>query len=317
MAWSTVEKIATTLLSGNIFAIVLTIIVAFGLPILLHFTLYRSAVAQSSTDFLLLGPSGSGKTALCSLLEQRSRSNSDSARQTHTSQDSSSVPVTLPSDVPTRSNRYRSVNDPSLADAKRHPARYFLLDTPGHGKLRDSQAISKLQPTAASTTGTKKAKANSFRGVVFMIDAAELAEDYNSLRDAAGYLHDTLLTLQRRVYRGGKRLPKKAPDTPVLVAANKQDLFAALPAGSVRERLEAEIEKIRHSKRRGLLDASVNPMGGDEEEQEMLGGDEIQAFTFAALQEETGVKVDVVGGAVKGDGADGVRRWEEWVGMCL
>jgi signal recognition particle receptor subunit beta len=39
------------------------------------------------------------------------------------------------------------------------------------------------------------------------------------------------------------------------------------------------------------------------------------------LEDATGIKVDVIGGAVRSDeDADpgsGVRRWEEWIGSCL
>ena len=59
---------------------------------------------------------------------------------------------------------------------------------------------------------------------------------------------------------------------------------------------------------------------GDEED-EVLGDDDAKGvFTFKLL-EQVGIKVDVVGGAVKGDAEEeigsGVRRWEEWIGMCL
>lgn len=44
-------------------------------------------------------------------------------------------------------------------------------------------------------------------------------------------------------------------------------------------------------------------------------------FTFKLLEDEVNIKVDVVGGAVKGDdegnvGA-GVRKWEEWIAQYL
>lgn len=69
------------------------------------------------------------------------------------------------------------------------------------------------------------------------------------------------------------------------------------------------------------MDASVDT-GADEGEEEILGGDDGQGtFSFKLLKEEVGVKVDVVGGAVKGDDeadvGSGVRKWEEWIGMCL
>ncbi|KAK2788214.1 hypothetical protein FQN52_006753 [Onygenales sp. PD_12] len=313
MDW-TPAGIATALLSGNLAAIAVTFLIAFSLPVLLHLYLYRAAPADASKDFLLLGPSGSGKTALCSLLEQRSISRPNPPRETHTSQTSSLVSVTLPPTVPTGSNKYRSVNDPSLGESSKNPIRYRLRDTPGHGKLRASQGIESLD----ALSSTKKAT-SGVRGVIFMLDSATLSQSDELLRDAAKYLHDVLMTLQKRVYSNGSRISKKIANIPVLVAANKQDLFTALPPGSVKSRLESEIEKIRQSTRKGLLDVSVGASA--EEEQDMLGGDEDDGpFTFQLLEEQIGIKVDVVGGAVKSDDGDlgsGIRRWEEWVGMCL
>ena len=149
-----------------------------------------------------------------------------------------------------------------------------------------------------------------------MLDTAALTDDDN-LRDTAVYLHDVLLILQDRALNKGKSSSRIVPGTPVLIAANKQDLFTALPPGSVRGKLEAEIERIRTSKRRGLMDASAD---GAEDEAGILGSDGAP-FSFQLMEEEAGVKVDVVGGAVKGDEAEalgsGVRKWEEWIGMCL
>lgn len=152
------------------------------------------------------------------------------------------------------------------------------------------------------------------------MDASALAEGDEQLRNAAGYLHDILLVLQR--YK--QKHAKSKGDIPLLVAANKQDLFTALPPGSVRDKLEVEIEKIRTTRSRGLLDPSIGTSADreDEEEEEILGGSESQGkFSFKMLEEEIGVKVDVVGGAAKDDeGSElgsGVRRWEEWVGLCL
>lgn len=155
------------------------------------------------------------------------------------------------------------------------------------------------------------------RGVIFMVDTAALVDEA-TLRDTATYLHDVLLVLQKRAKNGSSS--KRTTEIPVLVAANKQDLFTALPPGAVREKLEAEIDRIRKSKTKALLDASADTgLEGDEEE--ILGNDDQELFSFKLLEHEVGVKVEVVGGAVKGDSQEefgsGVRRWEEWVGMCL
>lgn len=218
--------------------------------------------------------------------------------------------VTLPPTVPTGSNRYRSVNDPSLKESIRNPIQYRVRDTPGHGKLRVSQGISELQ--AMSQSKDTKTK---LRGVIFMVDTAALVDEA-TLRDTATYLHDVLLVLQKRAKNGSSS--KRTTEVPILVAANKQDLFTALPPGAVREKLEAEVDRIRKSKTKGLLDASADM---ELEDEEILGNDDQEPFTFKLLEHEVGVKVDVVGGAVKSDSQEefgsGVRRWEEWVGMCL
>jgi signal recognition particle receptor subunit beta len=200
------------------------------------------------------------------------------------------------------------VNDPSLKEASKNPVRYRLRDTPGHGKLRASQGIAELQAMATSTDTKTK-----LRGVIFMVDTAALVDD-TTLRDTATYLHDVLLVLQQRALGKGKSSTKRA-------AANKQDLFTALPPGSVREKLEAEIDRIRKSKTKGLMDASMDSAALDAEEEDVLGDDDAQGVFSFKLLEQVGIKVDVTGGAVKGDQQEefgsGVRRWEEWVGMCL
>ncbi|OJD27277.1 hypothetical protein ACJ73_01335 [Blastomyces percursus] len=321
MDWSP-SGIATTLLSGNLIAILASCTIALSLPIIFHFLLYRTSPAKASRDFLLLGPSGSGKTALCSLLEQRSTSPSSPKppRGTHTSQVSSFAPITLPPTVPIGSNKFRSVNDPTLGEAANNPTTYRLRDTPGHGKLRASQGIASL----LSLSDPKRKGSAGIRGVIFMLDSAALSQSDETLRDAATYLYDVLMTLQNRVYKNGEKISsssKRTPKIPVLIAANKQDLFTALPPNSIKAKMESELQKIRVSKRRGLLDVSMNDLSA-EEEPDMLGGDEEEGpFTFQMMDEQMGIKVDVVGGAVVSDDetdrGSGVRRWEEWVGMCL
>ena len=102
----------------------------------------------------------------------------------------------------------------------------------------------------------------------------------------------------------------------MLIAANKQDLFTALPPGAVKERLEGEIERVRVSRRKGLV--TVGEEGAEVEGEDVLGGDGEEKFSFEILEQEFGIEVDVLGGAVKGEEAGkGVRRWEEWIGACL
>ncbi|OGE54723.1 hypothetical protein PENARI_c005G07099 [Penicillium arizonense] len=309
--WDSLTGIATLLFDGNLVAIAIAIIFTFGVPITLHLIFFQAVASPPSSNFLLLGPSGAGKTAFTTLLEAKSSPASKKSQSTHTSQQSTLVTVSLPPDVPTASNRYRSVNDPSLKEAARNPIKYRVRDTPGHGKLRVSQGLSELQAMAQS-----KDIKTRLRGVVFMVDTAALVDEA-TLRDTATYLHDVLLVLQKRAKNGSSS--KRTTEIPVLVAANKQDLFTALPPGSVKEKLEAEIDRIRKSKNKGLLDASADSTLDDDEE--ILGNDDLESFSFKLLEHEVGVKVEVVGGAVKGDQQEeygsGVRRWEEWIGMCL
>ena len=134
-------------------------------------------------------------------------------------------------------------------------------------------------------------------------------------RDTAAYLHDVLLALQRR--KTGKGGSKAKGEIRVLVAANKQDLFTALPQGTVRERLEGEIERVRGSRRRGLVTVGEEE-GAEVESDDVLAGDGEESFSFEILQQEFAIQIDVLGGATKGEEAGkGVQRWEEWIGASL
>ncbi len=152
-------------------------------------------------------------------------------------------------------------------------------------------------------------------GIIYVVDAASLGSgDGGPLKDAAVYLHDVLLHLQQK--KIGKGSGKRKGEVSVLIAANKQDLFTALPPGAVRERLEAEIETVRQSKRKGLVDVGDRREVDDEDG--MLGGGGEDKFRFKILENEYGIKVEVIGGAVGGDEAGkGVERWEHWIGGCL
>lgn len=208
----------------------------------------------------------------------------------------------LPPTVPLASNKYRSTNDISLQEAGKNPTKYQLIDTPGHGKLRAEQALSYLGEP-------------SLLGIIYVVDAASLgSDDGASLKDTAAYLHDILLLLQRR--RTGKGGSKAKAEISVLVAANKQDLFTALPPGAVRQRLEVELERVRQSKSRGLTD--VGNEREEDDENDVLGGGREDRFTFKMFEEEYGIKVEVAGGAVRGEEAGkGVEKWEYWIGGCL
>jgi signal recognition particle receptor subunit beta len=108
----------------------------------------------------------------------------------------------------------------------------------------------------------------------------------------------------------------------VLVAANKQDVFTALPAAVVKKRLEEEIGAIRASRSKGLLDSGAK--GDDagieeEEEEEWLGEYGSKAFGFEQVS-EFGVEVVVKGGNVIAEGGEEERRvgdWWDWVAENL
>ena len=90
-----------------------------------------------------------------------------------------------------------------------------------------------------------------------MVDAADLSssssvDGTDSLRLTAEYLHDILLLLQTRSSKLGA---KDGKGLPLLLAANKLDLFTALPAALVKSALEKEITKVRDSRSKGLLDS--------------------------------------------------------------
>ncbi|KAH0566141.1 hypothetical protein GP486_000471 [Trichoglossum hirsutum] len=153
---------------------------------------------------------------------------------------------------------------------------------------------------------------------MFVVDAASLVSGSGEradeeLRAAAEYLHDILLLLQRR--SSSSKVPKNIP---VLIAANKLDLFTALPAPLVKTVLESEITKIRSSRSMGLLDSGFGSSDPDEigEEKELLGYGRGDRFEFAQL-EEANVFVEVEGGnGLGGDGPD-IGKWLHWIGRQL
>jgi signal recognition particle receptor subunit beta len=205
------------------------------------------------------------------------------------------VEALLPSPHVPASSHYRSAGDPAYERARR----FLLLDTPGHGKLRHYATTQLSDP-------------KSLRGIIFVVDAAALAEE-SGLNEAASYLHDVLLLLQKR-YTGATSA-KGPKEIPVLVAANKMDLFTALPANLVKHQLEKGITEVRTSRAKALRDAS----GEDEvdEEKEWLGEGGEGAFEFSQMQ-EIGTSVVVLGAnVVSGKEVGSVSGWWEWIGELL
>ncbi|KAI9710267.1 MAG: hypothetical protein M1820_002761 [Bogoriella megaspora] len=289
------EAFFTRGLSPLISTIIITALIALSLPLCLHFYLYRSKTRTTVPSFLLLGPSGGGKTSLLTFLDR------GHPTPTHTSSTPQTITCALPSTHRAASSRFRSSADPSTSA----PQLFHLIDTPGHGKLRHFSLSSLNSPSTPPLTG-----------LIFVVDAAALGSSGGSgITEAAEYLHDVLLLLQRRhtsatTSRGPAALP-------VLVAANKADLFIALPPNLVRAQLEREITRVRETRGKGLLDSGVDLGAGgtteEEEDREWLGGGEGD-FTFRQM-EECDVYVSVAGGSVggaEGEGRD-VGEWLEWI----
>lgn len=148
-----------------------------------------------------------------------------------------------------------------------------------------------------------------------MVDAATLSSQEEGLRQTADYLHDILLLLQKRKTAGkGARVVKEMP---MLIAANKMDLFTALPAPLIRSSLEAEITKVRVSRSKGLLDSGIG-MGdaADDENDDWLGEMGSDNFKFFQM-EEFDVAIEVIGGNVSGGDGPSVEKWWKWISHRL
>ncbi|KAJ9669831.1 hypothetical protein H2201_000217 [Coniosporium apollinis] len=300
MAWHDADSWLSRSFGPYLSTILLAAFVSVALPLLLHLYIYRKTAPTSLPAFLLIGPSGAGKTSLLTLLERGNPS------PTHTSQAPLSVEVTLPSDTTAASNKYRSASDPTA----QKNSRFLLIDTPGHGKLRHFASAQLVAP-------------QNLKGIIYLVDAANLSSDSagvsgsnsSGLTEAAEYLHDILLALQKR-YTNAKT--SKGPrETPVLIAANKMDLFTALPAPLVKAALEAEITRVRDTRAKGLLDSGIGmDEDGDREEKDWLGDGGEGKFTFKQM-EEVNVMVEVKGGNVVGGQGGEVGEWWEWIGRQL
>ncbi|KAK8932725.1 hypothetical protein H634G_07044 [Metarhizium anisopliae BRIP 53293] len=279
----TATQIIEALLTPSIPVILLGFLIMIGGPILLHFVLASSATYTIAPTVLLVGPENAGKTSLLTLLERGTN-----PADTHTTQRTQSVELNATTDAKTKGS-FRNHDDSSGTYTK-----FLLVDTPGHGKLRNV-AMAKL------------ADADKLKAVVFMVDAAALGEQ-ETLAPTAAYLYDVLLHLQRRAGDKGKN---KAA-IPVLIAANKMDLFTALPANLVKSQLENELTRIRASKSKGLLDSGVGVDEiGSEEQDSWLGEYGSEKFSFQQMG-EFDIDVEVVPGSVTTKEAD-VDKWWWWM----
>lgn len=285
----TFEETVAFLMTPSWPVVVLGLLVVLGAPVLLHIILSRSVTYIVPPSVLLLGPDNAGKTALLTLYE---RGGTASPPATHTSQATQSVELNASTDS-ARKTTYRNHEDSDGTYTK-----FLLVDTPGHGKLRNV-AMGKL------------ARAEKLRAVVFVVDAAALGEQ-DVLAPTAQYLHDVLLVLQKKATSTGK--DKNV--VPVLIAANKMDLFTALPAGMVKSSLEMEISRIRASRSKGLLDSGVgtDDMGAEEQEA-WLGEYGSEKFTFAQMN-EFDIDVDVLPGSVMAEKPD-ADKWWWWIAQRI
>ncbi|KAF2188634.1 P-loop containing nucleoside triphosphate hydrolase protein [Zopfia rhizophila CBS 207.26] len=293
MTWYDKDSWLTQAFAPNLSTIAFTLVLVIVLPILLHQFVYKRQTPTTLPTFLLIGPSGAGKTTLLTLTER------NTVAQTHTSTAPLTIQALLPEGFIPSSSHYRSPGDPAYERSRR----FLLHDTPGHGKLRHFAASQLMKPT-------------NVRGIIFVVDASSVAEEAG-LNEAAEYLHDVLLALQKR-YTGAKtsRGPKEIP---VLIAANKLALFTALPPHLVKIALEKAISEVRKSKAKGLKDSGVGMRGDDdglEEEREWLGEGGEGSFEFGQM-EEVGTSVTVKGGNVLGGDGSDVKSWWEWVAEQL
>ncbi|KAI1633122.1 signal recognition particle receptor beta subunit [Biscogniauxia mediterranea] len=261
-------------------------------PLLIHFFITHTTPYTALSSVVLAGPPGGGKTSLLTLLER-----GDAAAPTHTSQAAHAVELTVSADggAPTFREAARD-------DAPGEHRKFLLVDTPGHGKLR-GHALGRLG-------GRSEESRALLKGVVFVVDAAALDDD--ALSDAAAYLYDVLLALQRRAGAAG-RSARRPDAVPLLIAANKNDLFTALPAALVKSSLEAELGRIRRSRSKGLLDSGVGVDDddgvGSEEQDGWLGEYGSDKFSFAQMR-EFDIDVQVLGGSVLEGKVD---KWWDWI----
>ncbi|RFU76659.1 signal recognition particle receptor, beta subunit [Trichoderma arundinaceum] len=267
--------------------IILGILLIISGPVILHLVLSSSSTYTVAPSVLLLGPDNAGKTSLLTLYERGAKPS-----QTHTSQISHSIELNASTDSATKSS-YRNHDDATGTHTK-----FLLIDTPGHGKLRNV-AMGKL-------ARTEKVKA-----VVFVVDAAALGEQ-ETIAPTAAYLYDVLLFLQKRATSKGK----DKVSIPVLIAANKMDLFTALPATMVKSHLETELSRIRASRSKGLLDSGVGIDDiGSEEQDGWLGEYGSEKFTFQQMN-EFDIDVEVLAGSVLTE-EPGADKWWWWIAQRI
>ncbi|KAJ2895784.1 Signal recognition particle receptor subunit beta [Zalerion maritima] len=287
-------------------------------PIIAHYYLVTRTDYTVLPSVLLAGPAGAGKTALTVLLERGGGTSLQaptkiSVPETRTSTKHHTIELSFSNTGENTSND--DVNDElNLHHRDTTHTRFLLRDTPG-ALNRRFLALDYISSSTVSTTG----ESAKLKAVVFVVDAAALGDDTTTVSGtsavtiAAEYLYDVLVALQRRM--NSKNTSKAPSAVSVLVVANKQDLFTALPANVVRASLEAELTRIRVSKSKGMLESGkgADDLGSDEQDS-WLGSYGTEKFTFHQMR-EFDVEVDVVDGNVLGNAAagSGVTSWWEWM----
>ena len=283
---ATLSEIVDILMTPSLPVLLIGAAVVLLAPVFLHFILSSSKSYTITPTVLLLGPEGAGKTALLTLFERGTQ-----PAATHTSQVAQAVELSASTDSDSRSS-FRNHDDVTGTHTK-----FLLVDTPGHGKLRNV-AVGKL------------ARSEKLKAVVFVVDAAALSEQ-DVLATSAAYLYDVLLHLQKRASDKTNKF-----SIPVLIAANKMDLFTAIPSVLVKSHLETELTRIRSSKSKGLLDSGVGMNEiGSEEQDSWLGEYGSEKFSFQQMQ-EFNVDIDVLPGNIMGETAE-ADQWWWWIAQKI
>lgn len=103
----------------------------------------------------------------------------------------------------------------------------------------------------------------------------------------------------------------------MLIAANKMDLFTALPTALVKSSLESEITKVRVSRSKGLLDSGIGmEQFDDDESDDWLGQVSSTEFKFSQM-EEFNISIEVAGGNIVGSDGPSIERWWNWISQRL
>ena len=129
------------------------------------------------------------------------------------------------------------------------------------------------------------------------------------MQDAVFYLYTMLLKLQKHL--GLSRKPTSPKKMPVLIAANKMDLFTAMPITDVKIALEEELSRLRAQSTQNLLDSASQEDSGSVSEHVLLGDNDKLHFEFSQLH-EFNIEVKLLGGSVCEDRPD-VESWSSWL----